>query len=282
MVYQAGPANYQDHIIDHHKEVACVPFPHALFIVLPTWDHDGWLRISSYVLILIFILVPQTVWPHWGVLTVTVKGAVFNRGGLWVRHFSCKFPRQTGSCDLSMCVWAAQAHLCALQCALICMLSHPCFHMCALLWVLSYVLSYVCSHMCAFFWVLSSVCSHMCALICVLLYVCLHMSALICVLLYVCLHMCALICLPLCALICVSSLSWASPPLVSYPVVPPRCLGSLAGIMMFFFIIQYVVYSGNDLGHLLLISIKWRFSALLSWAIEKDHDWLVIMGVSLW
>ena len=63
---------------------------------------------------------------------------------------------------MSMCLWAAQAHMYALLCALIC--------------VLSSVLSSVCSPVCALLCVLSCVCSHVFAFICVLPYVCSDMS----------------------------------------------------------------------------------------------------------
>ena len=63
---------------------------------------------------------------------------------------------------MSMCLWAAQAHMYALLCALIC--------------VLCSVLSSVCSPVCALLCVLSCVCSHVFAFICVLPYVCSDMS----------------------------------------------------------------------------------------------------------
>ena len=49
---------------------------------------------------------PQTVWPHWGVLTVNDRARRTT-----VRHFSCKFrcQRPKGSCEMSMCVSIAQA-----------------------------------------------------------------------------------------------------------------------------------------------------------------------------
>ena len=91
---------------------------------------------------------------------------------------------QHGSFDMSLCVAAAQAHMCAFPCALICVLSYVFFPLCALLCVLSFVLSHVCSHMCAVICVLSYVCSHMSAFVCVLpcLFsdMCSHMSAPLC------------------------------------------------------------------------------------------------------
>ena len=82
----------------------------------------------------------------------------------WRPAFFLQISTQNDSSDLSMCVWAAQAHLCAFLCALICVLSFGCFHTCAVLCVLS--------SMCAFICVLSDVCSPLSAFISVLAYVC--------------------------------------------------------------------------------------------------------------
>ena len=133
---------------------------------------------------------PQTVWPHWGVLTVTVKGPVFDWGGhRGVRHFSSKFPHKMALVGLGSGIFPLNFHTkwlfwhvhVPLGCAGSYVCSPMCFHMCAFICVLSYVCS-----SCAIRYVLSYMCSHMCALL----------SALICVLSslvsYVCSPVCAL------------------------------------------------------------------------------------------
>ena len=51
------------------------------------------------------VVFPQTVWPHWGVLTISVKARCGIRG---VRHFLVNFT-QNGFCEMSMCISTAQA-----------------------------------------------------------------------------------------------------------------------------------------------------------------------------
>ena len=80
---------------------------------------------------------PNSVGHTEGVLTVRVKGPVFNRGvHRGVQHFSCKFPHKMA------------------------LLTCPCECSHLLSYVCSYVVSYVCSRMCA------PMCSHMCAPMC--------------------------------------------------------------------------------------------------------------------
>ena len=154
-----------------------------------------------------------------GFLRWVLRPGVQSRWADECAAFFLQTSTQNGSCDMSMCLWAVQAHRYALLCAFICVLllcSPMCSHMCALLCVLSYVYVLIC--------VLSYVCSHMSALICVLPCAA-HVCALICLL------SCAFIYLLLCALISVSSS--LSQPLVSYPFAPAHCLGSLTGIIQF-------------------------------------------------